>query len=434
MTDVVIRRTERLSGEVCAPPSKSYTQRMLIAASLSQGTSRISGPLVSDDTEATMRAVKALGAKVNVAKGCWTVEGASQFKGAKKPIDCGESGATLRFMIPVTALATESSVFLLGKSLEARPVEPFLQSLKQLGAETSIEKVGGRSSIKVHGGGIAGGKTSIRGDVSSQFISGLLFACPLARKDTEITLTTPLESKGYVQMTSEVLAKHGIEVIASEDFRQIRIPSGQIYKSCDDRVPGDFSSAAFLLAAAAITRSEVTVANLDYSLVQGDKAIISILKQMGVQGKVCSNQIEIEENGDLLEAIDVNAKDTPDLVPVCAALACYANGTSRIHEAQRLRLKESDRLSSLYLELRKMGADIAVNEDSLTVKGPCKLHGTDINPHNDHRIAMACAVAALGAEGETVIRDSECVKKSYPRYFIDLSSLGANIVGGKFDR
>jgi 3-phosphoshikimate 1-carboxyvinyltransferase len=309
-----------------------------------------------------------------------------------------------------------------------------LLSLKQLGVETSIEKIGGKSSIKVQGGGIAGGKTSIRGDVSSQFISGLMFACPLARKDTEITLTTPLESKGYVQMTREVLSKHGVEVTISEDFRQIRVPSGQTYKSCDHSVPGDFSSAAFLLAAAAITRSDVTVTNLDCSLVQGDKAIVAILKQMGVHGKVCSNQIEIKGTGDLLEAVDVNAKDTPDLVPVCAALACYANGTSRMHDAQRLRLKESDRLRSLYLELRRMGSDIAVDEGSLTVKGPCKLHGAEIDPHNDHRIAMACAVAALRADGETRIHDAECVKKSYPRVFNDLHSLGANVVGGKFNR
>lgn len=434
MVDVIVRRTERLSGEVCAPPSKSYTQRMLIAASLSQGTSKISGPLDSNDTEATLRAVKALGSKVKVTAGCWTVEGVSPLKGSKDPIDCGESGATLRFMIPVAALVAELSVFLLGSSLEQRPIEPLLESLKQLGVQTSIGKVGGKSSIKVQGGGIAGGKTSIRGDVSSQFISGLMFACPLARKDTEITLTTPLESKGYVQMTREVLAKHGVEVTISEDFRQIRVPSGQTYKSCDHSVLGDFSSAAFLLAAAAITRSDVTVTNLDYSLVQGDKAIVAILKQMGVHGKVCSNQIEIKGTGDLLEAVDVNAKDKPDLVPVCAALACYANGTSRIHDAQRLRLKESDRLQSLYTELRKMGVDIAVDEGSLTVKGPCKLHGAEIDPHNDHRIAMACAVAALRADGETWIHDAECVKKSYPRVFNDLHSLGANVVGGKFNR
>jgi 3-phosphoshikimate 1-carboxyvinyltransferase len=232
----------------------------------------------------------------------------------------------------------------MASSLEKRPVEPLLQSLKQLGVESSIKKVGGKSSIEVQGGGIPGGKTSIRGDVSSQFISGLMFACPKARIDTKITLTTPLESKGYVQMTMEVLAKHGIETSISEDFGTVCVPSGQTYKPCDHRVPGDFSSAAFLLAAAAITRSDVTVKNLDYSLVQGDKAIIDILKRMGVQGNVCDNQIEIRGNGDLLKALDVNAEHTPDLVPICAALACYAKGTSRIRNAQRLRFKESDRL------------------------------------------------------------------------------------------
>jgi 3-phosphoshikimate 1-carboxyvinyltransferase len=231
----------------------------------------------------------------------------------------------------------------------------------------------------------------------------------------------------------EVLAKHGIETSISEDFGTVCVPSGQTYKPCDHRVPGDFSSAAFLLAAAAITRSDVTVKNLDYSLVQGDKAIIDILKRMGVQGNVCDNQIEIRGNGDLLKALDVNAEHTPDLVPICAALACYAKGTSRIRNAQRLRFKESDRLLSLYTELGKMGADIAMDE-SITVKGPCRLHGAEIDPHNDHRIAMACAVAAVGAQGETKIRDAECVKKSYPRFFKDLSSLGVDVVGGKFDR
>jgi 3-phosphoshikimate 1-carboxyvinyltransferase len=433
MNEVVIKKTETLGGEVCAPPSKSYTQRMLIASSLSSEISRISGPLISDDTEATMRAVKAMGAKVDAEKGCWTVRGASP-KGANEPIDCGESGATLRFMIPVAALAAEPSVFLVGRGLEKRPIEPLLQSLKQLGANAYSGETDGKSSITVKGGGIAGGKTSIRGDVSSQFISGLMFACPLAQEDTEIAVTTPLESKGYVKMTLEVLTKHDVKISHSGAFRKILIPSDQKYSKVDHIVPGDFSSAAFLLSAAAITKSNVTIANLDYSLAQGDKAIFGILKKMGTQGRVCENKIEIRGNGDLLEAINLNAKDMPDLVPVCTVLACCAKGITKISGARRLRLKESDRLDSLNLELRKMGADIVANEDVLVVKGPCKLHGSDIDPHDDHRIAMACAVAALCAEGETIIHNAECVKKSYPRFFNDLISLGGNVVGRKFDR
>jgi 3-phosphoshikimate 1-carboxyvinyltransferase len=434
MTDVIVRKAERLKGEVWAPPSKAYTQRMLIAAALSHGTSKISGPLVSDDTEAALRAVKALGAKVTVAGDCWTIEGAQTLRGAKEPIDCGESGATLRFMIPVAALASEPSVFVFGKSLERRPIEPLLQSLKQLGAEAHSKRLGDKASIVVQGGGISGGKTAIRGDISSQFISGLMFACPMARTDTEIILVTSLESKGYVKMTQAVLAEHGVKVHVLEESKRLHIPSNQAYKPCSHRVPGDFSSAAFLLAAAAITRSDVSVKNLDYAAVQGDKAVLEVLKRMGVNGKVCLDHVEITGEGGLLEAFDVDARDIPDLVPVCAVLACYAKGTSKIHDAYRLRYKESDRLLSLYLELKKMGAQIAIDKASLTVKGPCALNGAVIDPHNDHRIAMACAVAALGASGETRIQDAECVRKSYPRFFSDLRVLGADLVGGEFDR
>lgn len=434
MTDVIVRKAERLKGEVCAPPSKAYTQRMLIASALAHGTSIVSGPLVSDDTEAALRAVKALGAKVTVAADCWTVEGAQTLKAAQEPIDCGDSGATLRFTMPVAALAPESSVFVLGKSLEQRPIAPLLQSLRQLGVEAYHQCLDGQASIVVKGGGIAGGKNSIRGDVSSQFISGLMFACPMARTDTEITLTTPLESKSYVEMTRAVLAEHGVNMHISKDFNYLSIPSNQTYKPCDHRVPGDFSSAAFLLAAAAVTSSKVCVKNLDNKAVQGDKAILDVLKRMSVNGRVCPNRVEIEENGGLLEAVDVDARDIPDLVPVCAVLACYAKGTSKIHDAHRLRYKESDRLLSLYLELTKMGAQIAMDEGSLTVEGPCALHGAVVNPHNDHRIAMACAVAALGASGETQIQNAECVRKSYPNFFNDLRVLGVDVVGGEFDR
>ena len=434
MTEVTVKRTEKLKGEVYAPPSKAYTQRMLIAAALSAGTSKITAPLLSEDTEATLRAVKALGAKVKATSDCWAVTGAKPLKGAEEPVDCGESGATLRFMIPVAALAAEPTVFVLGSSLEQRPLEPLLDSLKQLGAEAHIQRLGGRAQVHVKGGGIAGGKAAMRGDVSSQFVSGLMFACPNARADTEVTLTTPLESKGYVQMTRDVLAQHCVEVAISKDFDCLHIPSNQKYKPRDHRVPGDFSSAAFLLAAAAITHSETRIKNLDYETAQGDKAIVDILKQMGATVHVRSNQIEITGNGGVLTAVDVDARDVPDLVPVCAVLACYARGTSVIHDAQRLRYKESDRLLSLYVELKKMGAEIAVSESSLTVKGPCALRGSTVNPHNDHRIAMACAVAALGASGETTIQNAECVRKSYPQFFNDLRVLGADVVGGELDR
>jgi 3-phosphoshikimate 1-carboxyvinyltransferase len=434
MTNVTIRKAETLRGTVFAPPSKSYTQRMIIAAALANGTSKVASPLISDDTKATLRAITGLGAKVVLAKDCWQVTGANPLRGAKEPIDCGESGATLRFMIPVAALAPEPSVFTLGSGLAKRPMEPLLQALKQLGVEVKPQKVDSKEAIRVEGGGVQGGKAFMPGDVSSQFVSGLMFACPLAKSHTELTITSKLESKSYVRMTQDVLETSGVKVDISEDFSTIQIPAGQSYTAVDKCVPGDFSSAAFLLAASAVTKSEVTVKNLDYTTKQGDKQILGLLKKLSVEGTVCPNAITITGSGKLFDAIDVDAREIPDLIPVCAALACFADGTSVIHDAQRLRLKESDRLASLHSELGKMGAAIDIEGGSLTVKGPSRLNGAVIDPHSDHRIAMACAVAALRADGETVIQNSECVRKSYPQFFNDLRKLGADVVGGQFDR
>ena len=432
MVDVIVKKTGKLSGQVCAPPSKSYTQRMIIAAALSNGTSKVSNPLLSEDTKATIRVDHALGAKVKVAEGCWTIEGAAQPESSNEPIDCGESGATLRFIIPVAALASGSSTLLFQGSIEKRPVEPLLVSLRELGAKVHSGKLGGKDAVFVTGGGIVGGETSIAGDVSSQFISGLMFACPKAQMDTEIMLTSPLESSDYVKMTQAVLVDHGIKVPTHENH--IHIPAAQSYAPSNGMVPGDFSSAAFLLTAAAITFSRIELNNLDYRTIQGDKAIMGILKNMGVNGKVCEDSIEIEGTGNFLKPIEIDAKNIPDLVPAIAVLACYAKGTSHIFGAHRLRLKESDRLESLYLELTKMGAQIIVNDDGLIIEGGSPLCGAVVDPHNDHRIAMACAVAALSAEEETTIQNAECVRKSYPQFFTHLKQIGADVFGGKFDR
>ncbi|PVX25910.1 MAG: 3-phosphoshikimate 1-carboxyvinyltransferase [Candidatus Bathyarchaeum sp.] len=423
--DVTVNNTERLSGAVSAPPSKAYTHRMLIAASLSNGTSNIFNPLVSDDTNATLEAINALGAEIEQKQNCWTVHGQKTPKTPAKPIDCRESGSTLRFMIPVAALADGPSKFLFGASFARRPVSPLLDSLKELGVESEVQEDG--SSVLIAGGGIRGGKTSIRGDISSQFISGLLFACPKAKEDTEISVTTSLESLGYVEMTLEVLVKHGVEGTVNPSLSRLLIHSNQNFVPCDHTVPGDFSSAAFLLAAAAVTSSKVTVQNLDYETSQGDRAILEILQEMGAAVKIGENSVEVE--GGNLVGIDIDAKDIPDLVPICAVLACYAEGRSEIYNAKRLRFKESDRLASVTAELRKMGAEIKENDDGLTINGICKLQGAQIDPHNDHRIAMSCAVAALGAKGETKIQDVECINKSYPQFFSDLRALGANVIG-----
>jgi 3-phosphoshikimate 1-carboxyvinyltransferase len=427
--DVVVKKAGHLSGTLVAPASKSYTQRMVIAAALSEGTSQITNPLYSDDTEAALRAVTALGAEFEALDSCWKIKGAKP-RAAKQPIDCGESGATLRFMIPVAALAEGPSTLIFRGSIERRPVEPLLASLKELGADVHVGKQGDLDAVYVEGGGIVGGKCSIPGNVSSQFISGLMFSCPLAEADTKIALTSPLESADYVKMTEAVLSRHA--VVTSVEDNQIVIPASQTYKAADSNVPGDFSSAGFLLAAAAITNSKVTIGNLDYEAVQGDKVILGVLKEMGVEGKVCPDSIEIQGTGNPLKPINIDVKNIPDLVPAISVLACYAKGTSKITGARRLRLKESDRLLSIY-ELGKMGAKITITEDTMTIKG-APLHGAVIDPHNDHRIAMAAAVAALGAEGETTIQHAECIRKSYPQFYLHLKQIGVDMVGGKLDR
>jgi 3-phosphoshikimate 1-carboxyvinyltransferase len=405
---------------------------MAIAAALSCGVSKVSNPLLSEDTEATLRGITALGAKVKTSEGCWTIEGAKTLKGSKESIDCGESGATLRFMVPVAALANGSSTLVFRGSFDKRPIEPLLKSLKELGAKAGTGKLGAENAVFVEGGGIVGGETYIAGNVSSQFISGLMFACPRAEADTEIMLTSSLESADYVKMTEAVLSSHGIKVPAHENH--IHIPAKQTYMPSDGIVPGDFSSASFLLVAAAITESKVQVNNLNYSSLQGDKAIIDVLKQMGVEVKVCEDCVEIEGSGSLLKPVEVDARRIPDLVPAIATLACYAQGDTHIFGAHRLRFKESNRLESLYLELTKMGAQITLKDDGLIIQGGSPLHGATIDSHNDHRIVMACAVAALCAEGETTIQNADCVRKSYPQFFTHLKQIGADLVGGKFDR
>jgi 3-phosphoshikimate 1-carboxyvinyltransferase len=427
MTNVIVKPVKALKGKAEAPPSKSYTHRMLVAALLSNGKTVIEKPLVSDDTLATLEAIKALGVSVEQKDGFWEVDGQPLLKTPEKPVNCRESGTTLRFMIPVAALAQGKTTFVMGSSLNKRPIKPLLQSLSDLGVKTQYNP----PSVVVYGGGIKGGKTTLRGDISSQFISGLLFACPRAKKDTQISFTKPVESKGYIDMTAEVLCKHSVKVEISKDYSRIRIPSGQNYKPFKHKVPGDFSSTAYLLAAAAVTSSKIRVYNVDCTSKQGDKEILEILRQAGVNVYVGENFVEV--HGAISNPVNIDAGDIPDLVPACTAIACYARGRSEIRNAGRLRYKESDRLAALYTDFKKMGADITVEGDSLIIMGQCELHGAVIDPHNDHRIAMACAVAALGAKGDSKIMNAECVSKSYPNFFRDLSLLGANIIDGKLD-
>jgi len=424
MTTAIIKRCRDLGERIDAPPSKSYTHRAVIAAFLSQGSSAIRGPSGADDCLTTLRAVRAYGARVREGRKELIVEGVGALSTPDDVIDCGGSGSTIRFMTPIASHAPGISVLTGNGSLRRRPMGPLLDSLRELGVTCYSARGDGRPPIIVMGGGLRGGRTSIPGDVSSQYISGLIFAGGRAGEDVSIGVTTPLESKPYVALTLQVARAHGGSVEASTDLRSITVhPSA--YSSKDHRVPGDYSGAAFLMAAAAICDSELTVRNLQPNSGQGDEGILGVLRSMGAQVQQSDGAVAVR--GGELRATTVDAADMPDSVPVCAALACYARGRTEVRNAKRLRIKESDRLASTRMELRKMGARIREREDGLIIEGPAKLKGAAIDPHDDHRIAMACAIAALGARGVTRITNAQCVSKSYPNFFNDLKKLGVDV-------
>lgn len=420
----IVKKTEKLSGCIKAPPSKSYTHRAIIASALTKGESKILEPLYSDDTFATISSCKSFGIKIMKSREELVVNGDCKLTAPDRPVNCKLSATTIRFMTAFASLVEGKTILTGEGSLLRRPISPLIDALKMLGV--NCESTSGFPPVTVYGGRIVGGKASIVGDVSSQFISALIFVCPLAENDSLIRLETPLESKPYLELTLEVVKMHGIDVKVLGDHESYYIPSNQSYKPYTHKIFGDFSSASFLIAAAVITNSNVKFKNLYPSLKsQPDIEIISTLKKMGT--KIYCGEDYVEVLGGELEGVEIDAKDTPDLVPVYTALACYAEGETVIKNVKRLRIKESDRLNALSFEFSKMGAKIKVSNNSLTIKGKCKLRGVIVNPHQDHRIAMACAVAALGAEGETVILNSDCVKKSYPNFFKDLASIGGKV-------
>ena len=427
LTDLIVKGTETLSGFVQAPPSKAHTHRSLVAASLSEGRSIIKNPLICDDTVATINSCRMLGAKVSHDKDAFIVDGVSKPETPENIIDCGESGSTIRFLTPVCALAEGISILTGSESLRKRPMKPLLEALKQLGVNCYSARSDGFPPIIVFGGGIKGGEVTIRGDVSSQYISGLLFATPMAEDKTQIDVTTQLESKPYIAMTLDVLYRHGVRVDSEFDYRRFSVPPDQRYAPFDHTIEGDYSSAAFLMAAAAITNSRIRISGLKRETLQGDKAIVSILKDMSALVDVGDDYVDVRGAEHGLKGINLDLSDNPDLVPVCVALSSSAQGRTSISGVKRLRFKESDRILSLSSELRKMGIRVIALDDQLIVEGG-KPRGAELSSHRDHRIAMVCVVAALRTEGTSLVHGIECITKSYPKFVEDLRMLGGDVI------
>ncbi|AKB13404.1 3-phosphoshikimate 1-carboxyvinyltransferase [Methanosarcina thermophila] len=415
-----------IKGEVFAPSSKSYTHRAITLAALSK-ESIVRRPLISADTLATIRASELFGALIERMEDKLIIHGNNgKPKVPDDVINAANSGTTLRFMTAVAALTEGTTVLTGDASLRTRPNGPLLEALNKLGVKACSTRGNERAPLVVKGG-IKGQEVSIDGTISSQFISALLIICPLAENSTTLSIKGQLKSRPYIDITLEMLELAGAK-IHTDESNGIRfiIPGKQKYDLKDYIVPGDFSSASYLLAAAAMVgESEVTVKNLFPSR-QGDEVIIETLRQMGadiVWDKEAGNVTV--RGGRKLKAITFDAGATPDLVPTIAVLAAVAEGTSRIENAEHVRYKETDRLRALATELPKLGVDLKEERDSLTITGG-KLKGAQVHGWDDHRIVMALTLAGMVA-GNTTIDTTESVSISYPDFFKDMRGLGARI-------
>jgi len=419
--NVLINPTRSLSGKVRAPPSKAQTHRALFAGLLSKGATIIRNPLTCDDTTASAKAVSSLGAIVHLDRESWKVEGDGMPHPPLGTIECGESGVTLRFTIPIVSLVGVDVNLSGSAGLMRRPLQPLIEAMKQLGV--GIHSAG--LEVRVKAASTKGGKVRIPGNVSSQFISGLLFAGPFMKEGLEVNVTSPLESRGYLALTIETLKQHGINVQKNSEMSIFQVAPWQTYSSADHTIPGDYSSAAFLMSAAAVTGSRITITGLAPGETDPDSALLRILTQMGVRSRFSSDGLHVE--GGPLKASEVNISDCPDLGPVIAALGTCAEGKTKITSAERLRYKESDRLEAMASEIRNLGGEVKMTDDGLVVSGRTILRGGTVESHDDHRIVMALAVAALNAAEPVTIRNAQSVSKSYPAFFDDLRSLGVEV-------
>jgi len=403
---VVTINPRKLKGEVSVPPSKSVAHRLIIAAALSKGTSKVENLSFSKDITATVNAMRALGAKIDIKGDTALIRGIEKVP-AKAEIDCCESGSTLRFLIPVACALGVETTFLGQGKLPQRPITPYLEELPKHGAEFDYQ---GTMPFTVKGKLISG-EYRIPGDISSQFVTGLIFALALLKGESRITLTSPLQSRPYVDITASCLKKCGVRV--EETAGGYAVKGGEM-KGFDASVEGDYSQAAFFCVANSLG-SDIDITGLDEKSCQGDKKIVEICKE-----------IVYNKNGGL-KAFELDCSDIPDLVPILAVLASFCDGKSRISNVARLRIKESDRLSAIGSCLNALGGKVTPGEDFLEIQGVQSLNGGTVDCFNDHRIAMAAAVAATRSTAPVTLLGAQCVEKSYPDFFRVYKSLGGDI-------
>jgi len=433
-----IAPTKKLSGTINAPPSKSYSHRAFIASSLTKGVSIIKNPLISGDVGVTIKILEALGNKVSKASNNSFIVKSNykNYKSIKNLLDCRNSGTSIRIFTAL-AMLIDGGLSFTGEFIKRkRPIIPLLDALENIGCDYRLTE----KELKVKRKGKKCDVIKIPGDISSQFVSALLMMCPLLdckkRNSIIVEVTSPITSYPYVKITLDVLSSFGIKVqekINDEKVGSYLIACKQNYRAQTYEIPGDFSSISFILAATILTpeESQVVIKNLNFEKPQGDQRIIEILQEMGANIKTMKENNCLIVNGGInqnpLTGITIDIKDTPDLFPILSIIGAFAKGKTEIYNALNLRKKESDRISIIAKELKKMGVKVIEENDKITIYHCKELRGTSFNHANDHRIAMSLTIASLFAQGPSLIENIEIVEDSYPNFVEHIKKLGANV-------
>jgi len=423
---IIAKKTNKLSGTVIPPASKSHTIRGLVIAVLARGTSILKNPLASEDTDDAVRACRALGAKVVATKRAITVTSRGvPLSGVSSKISTGNSGITAHFTMPLLGLRSSADrpvTFDCGPQMKKRPIGPLVKALTELGMHLTPSS--GNLPLRISGT-LQGGASSVNG-LTSQYLSALLLSLPCAPRDSVITVEN-LHERPYARMTEQTLEKSGIRFSHSRRGKKdtYRIPGGQRYKAFSMSVPGDFSSASYIIAAAVLIPGTVAVRGLDMDDAQGDKELIPILISMGASIKKRNGDLVIR-GGKPLKGRKIDANAIPDLVPTLVVVATQAEGKTDIVNVAQARIKETDRLHSMSEGLQKLGARVVEHHDGITVYRS-NLTGASVRGFGDHRTVMALSLAGMLAEGTTSVNGAEAVRKTFPGFVPLMKKLGANI-------
>ena len=431
-----VKNISNVGGEVKAPPSKSYSHRAVILASLAKGTSKLYDMLFSEDTISSINVCKTLGAKITEKEGYLEVvgTGGNFHNSSDDYIDLGNSGTTLRIMTSLAGLSDNDVILTGDDSLKTRPMGVLMDALKDLGVSTKSLKDNEKAPILIKPG-YAGGEVSIPGNISSQFISSILISAPLSENGVQLSVLPDFKSKPYVDMSLDIMSKFGVDITeeiqfkhddCSKDYKTCAvvyydIPKNE-YKATDYVVEGDYSSASYLLAAIAILGGEAKIFNLFKDSKQGDKVILDIIRDMGADIEVHEDYVKISSDGNL-KAIDVNLSDSPDLLITVAVLASLAEGTSKINGVAHARVKETDRIATTCSELKKLNCNVVEHEDGMTIEGG--ISSGVVDSHGDHRLAMAFSLAGLKEDVE--ITNGEVFDVSFPDFIEAMAELGIEL-------